>query len=138
ADAVAQDRAAGEGARRIDRDDANGAAALALLLRHRGRQRALARACRSGDANGVRAAGARIEQPQRLAPLWPFVARPANHPRQRPTIARQQPLDVVVRYGCHAGVPTLSRTYSTICCVEVPGPKIAEKPISLRPATSSS
>ena len=70
ADAVAEDRAAGEGRRRVDGDDADALLLRAVVLRHRRDERRLARARRAGDADDPRASGLRIElreQPRRAA-----------------------------------------------------------------------
>jgi hypothetical protein len=51
ADAVAEERAAGERARGIDREDRDGLLRFALVLRERVDERALARAGRTRDAD---------------------------------------------------------------------------------------
>ena len=66
ADAVAEQRAAGERRRRIDRDDADRQALRAILASDQRGDRALARARRTGDADAARAAELRVQRSEQL------------------------------------------------------------------------
>jgi hypothetical protein len=73
ADAVAEDRAAAEGARRIDRGDANRPVAAAIGLGELVDERALAAAGRARDADNAGTAGLGVEGLERRARLGGLV-----------------------------------------------------------------
>src|SRR3989442_798691 len=66
ADAVAEDRTAAEGARRIDRDDGDARGTLAECGRETVHQGGFAAAGRTGDPHDLRAAGLRVQRAHRL------------------------------------------------------------------------
>src|SRR5258708_8764787 len=65
-DAVAEDRAAGERARRVDRDDGDAVVALAVLGREARDERALAATGRTGDADDAGLARQRVQLAQHV------------------------------------------------------------------------
>ena len=86
-DPVAEQRAAGDRARRIDRDDRDGPAGRPDLGDQRRHERGLAGAGRPGDPDEVRAPGRRVEPPQRgLGDRGPVLDR-GQEPRQGEPVA---------------------------------------------------
>src|SRR3974377_126412 len=88
AHAIAQYRAAGRGARWIDRNDANLLPLGAQRLRELANERRFAGAGHAGDADDMRAAGKFINLRERLAIIWLAAFRAGNEPRNRSGRAR--------------------------------------------------
>src|SRR5436190_180217 len=87
ADPIAEDRAAGERARGIHCDDADGLAAAAQLRDQAIDERALPRSGRSGDADDIGPAGLSEQPPQHIRPDWRVVFDERDRARERPRIA---------------------------------------------------
>ena len=84
---VAQDRAAGDRARRVDGQHRHRPAAVARLGDQRRHERALARPGRPGHADQVRLAGQRVEHAQRRLPCAGAVLDLGQQPGQRAAVA---------------------------------------------------
>src|SRR5690606_13810197 len=83
ADAIAEECAAREGRRRIDRYDADALAARAKVPCERGGQSTLPCAGRPGDADAVRMSDARVERAQELAKARALVFYDRDRARER-------------------------------------------------------
>ena len=90
-DPVAQERALGERARRIDRDDADGLLRLAHVPDDRADQRRLADPGRAGDADDVGGARLRVELADELVRERVAVLDEADRTRERPPVAAPDP-----------------------------------------------
>ena len=102
ADAVAQDGAAGEGAGRVDGDDAyrHGGGLGRALAEMQGEgvdQRALAAAWRPGDADDVGPSGMGVKGGQGGLGFWAIALDEADGPRYRATPARPEPVRQAAR-----------------------------------------
>ena len=91
ADAVAEERALRERARRVDRDDADGALERADVAEKRADQARLADAGRAGDADRVRLARLRVEVVDEVAGERVAVLDERDRPRERPPVAGADP-----------------------------------------------
>ena len=88
ANAVAEQRAAGERRRRIDGDDADRQARRRDSAREPRRERALPRARRAGDADAPRAAESRVQRASSASKPWPMVLDDADGARERGLLPR--------------------------------------------------
>jgi hypothetical protein len=87
ADAVAQDCAARERAGGVNGDDADRPPGAAIRFSQLGDERGLAGAGRAGDADDVRAPGARVDDGQRLRCQRAVILHLADEPRQRAPVS---------------------------------------------------
>ena len=92
ADAVAEDRAAGEGAAGVYGDDADALLPLAELAGQLGHERALARSRRAGEADDVRVAAVGMQPRQHRARFGRAVLDERDDASQRAAVAREQAL----------------------------------------------
>jgi hypothetical protein len=92
ADAIAEQRAACEGAGGVDREHGDLAFGLAHLRGQRTDQRALADPGRTGEADDARPAGAREHLPDQLPALRIVVLDQSDRPGKSPLVAGDQAL----------------------------------------------
>src|SRR5581483_7547237 len=97
ADPVAEEGAAGERARRVDRDHADGGAARANAPDERRDEARLARARRAREADGVRAPGVRVERADDLVGGRVAVLDERDRTGERARVAAADALDERVR-----------------------------------------
>ena len=83
ANAIAEQRAAGERRRRIDGDDADREPRVAVRAREQRRERALARARRAGDADAPRAADPRLQAREQRVESGAMILDDADRARER-------------------------------------------------------
>ena len=91
ADAVAEDRAAGEGAAGVDGDDADALVAPPQFARQLHHERALARAGRAGESDDVRVAAVGVQLREDALRLRARGSRSGDDTRQRAPVAVEQP-----------------------------------------------
>jgi len=121
ADAVAQDRAAGEGAGRVYGDDADRLAPGAVGPGQGADQRAFARARRAGHTDQRRPPGMRIQRRQRLLRLPRLVLNGGQQAGQRPPVALQK-LRNQDGHGCSAEACMNCSMSVTMAAMLAPGP----------------
>jgi hypothetical protein len=92
ADAVAQERAVGEGARGVDGDDTDGRVLLAQVVAQGRDEARLADARWPGDAEGDRFAGVRVEVGDDAGGDRVAVLDQGDRARHRPAVAAEHPL----------------------------------------------
>src|SRR5690606_26972154 len=142
ADAVAEDGAVREGRRGVDGDDPDSATALPLLAGQCTDEGGLAGAGGTGDADGMRVAGARVERCLDLAAGRRVRLDERDRAGQCPPVTTDDALDQLRgREGgllCHhARTGAWDFTNTMMSLVFVPGPKTPWNPISCTLAMSS-
>ena len=128
AHAIAEDRAAGERARGIDRNDPDAQAARAQLRDQPIDQRTLARARRAGDADEVRAPGARKNPPDQLRPCSGLVFDQTDGAGDRAWVALQDALGERRTCRCGGGLghcPSSWRAMTSRWISLVPSPMVS-------------
>src|SRR5512135_1140774 len=121
ADAVAEERATAERRRRIDRDDGDAIARVAVRAGQPVHERALATARRTGDADDARRAGLRVQVAQDVGRTRLVVLDDGEEPRDATFVAPAGARDEVG--GNHAmAFCTRSRAMMMRCTSLVPSP----------------